>query len=449
MSPGLIVLFGADPDVEIGIDPGSGEDTIDAHGLHQPGGLGDGHGTHAGILGDTAVQLAQKFAAAFVVVLPGILAVQNNGHERIPSGLQDAGAIFPDAAQEVLRGGLFVHFRIHKADQVAQEVVAKHEVQASISLRPPVRPVQPVHGYGAAQRAVQDAAVGSSPFEAKLAGDAEYLVRNRALRGPQPHRRDAEGGLNIFAGALELHAGVAGKAEPRRQRHARVRHSGDLGIAQQGQDGMVVRRSGDLDLPGGSQFLVNGEHAAHELALLLSHAPLIFRLEIAPAAQPVAHFAVVGQELFVEPRQLGPHLQVAKFLCTEDVGAGPLPGFECVEQLAVTRMPVDHALRIGIERMTQQEVLVRVSQALGRLEGHLEERVRGFARGVLGHLRHHGGHQVESLVDLREVLQDSGHAEIVLEGVHARPGQLILAGNQVLVIRLVHVPQEAQMNLGH
>src|SRR6185295_11641245 len=64
--------------------------------------------------------------------------------------------------------------------------------------------------------------------------------------------------------------------------------------------------------------------------------------------------------------------------------------------------------------------------------------------GVFGDLRHHGRNQIERLVYLGEFVQHADHAGVILQGVQARPGQFILAGPQILVERLVHVPQETK-----
>ena len=50
---------------------------------------------------------------------------------------------------------------------------------------------------------------------------------------------------------------------------------------------------------------------------------------------------------------------------------------------------------------------------------------------------------------VRKLLEDLDHAVVVLEGVHTRPGQFILAGYEVFVERLMHVPEEAEMDSRH
>ena len=99
--------------------------------------------------------------------------------------------------------------------------------------------------------------------------------------------------------------------------------------------------------------------------------------------------------------------------------------------------------------MAQQKGAIVVVQLFGRLESQLQKRVDGLAGGILRDLGHHGRHQVEGLPHCGEFFQHAHHAVVVLERVHARPRQFVLAGNQVLIKRLVHVPEEAQVYLRH
>ena len=92
--------------------------------------LAHGHRAHARVVGDAPVQLAQEGAAVAVVILPGVFAIQNDGHQRVAAGGQNAGAVFADAPQKIVgrRGG--VHLGVDKADQVAQEMIAEDHAHA-------------------------------------------------------------------------------------------------------------------------------------------------------------------------------------------------------------------------------------------------------------------------------------------------------------------------------
>jgi hypothetical protein len=97
----------------------------------------------------------------------------------------------------------------------------------------------------------------------------------------------------------------------------------------------------------------------------------------------------------------------------------------------------------------QQKGLVRDGERFGGLQRRNQVRVMGFAAGVLVHLRHHGRHQVEGLSHIGEFAQDLDHAVVILEGVQTGPWQLVLAGGEILIERLVHVPEEAEINARH
>ena len=56
------------------------------------------------VLGNAPVQFAQERPAVAVVIFPGVLAVQNDGHQRIAPARQNAGAILADAPQKILGG---------------------------------------------------------------------------------------------------------------------------------------------------------------------------------------------------------------------------------------------------------------------------------------------------------------------------------------------------------
>ncbi len=341
-----------------------------------------------------------------------------------------------------IRGGVRrLHLGIDKADQVAHEVIAKDQPHTLAALAPLIRTVEAVHRDRALLGAVEHAAIGGGPLEAQVGGQRKNFVGYRALRRPQTDGRDAEMPLHVFARQFELHARVVGIAEPRRQRHVGVRHARDVGIAQQGQDGMVVRSGGDLDLAGGGEPRIGRQHVTHNFTLLLAHPPLVLDREITVAFNPAAHFGVVGLEFFVEPGELRPHLHIAQFLGAEHVArAGFLLRIARIEELAIPWITVDHVRRIGIERMLQQLLALVHAQRLGGFQGEFEKRVAGLPGCVLFHLRHHGRHQVEGLLHLGKVFQNAHHAVVVFQGVHARPGELILAGSKVFIERLMHVP---------
>ena len=93
--PGEVVFLMADPDVEVGVDPGTGVDAGDFVGGDALEGFGDGDGGEGGILGDEAVEFFEEGAAAVVVVLPGVFAIEDDGDEGI-AAFADVGHAFND-----------------------------------------------------------------------------------------------------------------------------------------------------------------------------------------------------------------------------------------------------------------------------------------------------------------------------------------------------------------
>jgi hypothetical protein len=63
--PGAVVFLGADPDIEVGVDPGAGEDAVEGVGGVAGDAFADGDGLHAGVGGDARVQAVDAGAFAF------------------------------------------------------------------------------------------------------------------------------------------------------------------------------------------------------------------------------------------------------------------------------------------------------------------------------------------------------------------------------------------------
>ena len=116
-------------------------------------------------------------------------------------------------------------------------------------------------------------------------------------------------------------------------------------------------------------------------------------------------------------------------------------------QLLIARVAADHVHRVGLEKILQRKTASTFTELGRRLGHHLEKRVAGGAGGVVLHLDDQRRHEVEVLVDVGELVQQLDHPVVVLEGMHAHPGQPVVPGDEVLVIRLVHVPEENEVDL--
>ncbi len=72
-----------------------------------------------------------------------------------------------------------------------------------------------------------------------------------------------------------------------------------------------------------------------------------------------------------------------------------------------------------------------------------------MAAGILFELRAQRGHDVKGGMHARKFLEHAYHAPVVLESMQPGPGQHIAAGGRVAVLRLMHMPENDQMNSVH
>ncbi len=205
------------------------------------------------------VEAAQEIASRLRVIFPGILAVEDDGYHRILARFQNRLRRILNVLDEVIGGVLRGHAGVYEADQVRQPMVAEDHVHPGVVLLVAINVVQPLGAVDpqmvavvarevVVERAPQDAFVGRHPLDAFAAGQLQGLLRHAALRRPQPLRPHAEQRLVRIQRSPDLRGRVVGMLEvPRRQRQAGRRLRAGIGVAQQRQDGMVVRRGRQLD----------------------------------------------------------------------------------------------------------------------------------------------------------------------------------------------------------
>ena len=380
-------------------------------------------------------------------MLPGILAVQNHRDEGVcPAGsLREPPARFDQTADEIVGGPLGGPARIGEADEIREHVIAKRAHDAGAADAESIRRVEPLGLFQMTcgitrerrtKRARQNQLVGRHPLEPGGLRERHHGVGDRAFRRPQPLGPPAEDARVVRRRALQLFGRVFRMLEaPRRPSRVGMRAQVDVGVAQERQDRVIERRGGDLDLPAHDAVPVFGDDLVQDLELHVPQHALVVLAEAASLGEQAAHAIVDIQVERIDPRQLVPDLQIAQVV--DRVRRGPTR-----EQLRVAWVDVDHPLPLRVEEVRPHE-LDLVSRQIGRrLHAQLE---RPIARAVLGErfqLHEERRHQVERDLDRRELAQDRRHAEIIFEGMQADPRQDVLAGDQVLVERLVHVPQQ-------
>ena len=406
--------------------------------------------------GERPVECAQERATAAVEVLPGVLAVEDDGDERYaPVGtLGVATPRFDEPPDEVSGRGLGRPRRVGEADEVGECVIAEHAGDLVLPRPYTVRTVEnlrllqvtiPVARQRGTDTAREDQLVGRHPLQACIIRERNHRVRHRPFRWPEPTRRLAKDAGVVLDRPPQLLRGIFRVPEPL-ARHARVRVRAQehVAIAEQRQNGMVEGGRRELYLTAGRRGGVLRNHLAQDLEFDLTQDGLVLFLEVAPLLNEPAHARIGLEVKRIHPGELVPHLQVA------DVADGELPGgdggaaavFALAEQLAVSRVGVDHAPPRCVEAVGDQEGALFVGQLLGRLEADLEMPVPGAAVRERFELHEEGRHEVEREAHVRKLAQQRRHPVVVLERMQADPRQDVLPCHQVLIERLVMVPQQ-------
>ena len=111
-------------------------------------------------------------------------------------------------------------------------------------------------------------------------------------------------------------------------------------------------------------------------------------------------------------------------------------------QFQIARIARNQPPVVRLKKVLQNEILLRLAQLFRGRERAIEKRIGRFSLSIFINLRDHRRHQIERLVDVREFAQNFHHARVIFERVKPRPWQFLFSAPQVLVERLMHVPQE-------
>ena len=98
---------------------------------------------------------------------------------------------------------------------------------------------------------------------------------------------------------------------------------------------------------------------------------------------------------------------------------------------------------VRVEEVLGAELPIALGQLIGGRQADLEMAVTRLPRRERLELDEQRRHQVERHLERGELARERHHAPVVLERVQPHPRQDVLAGGEVLVERLVHVPQQS------
>src|SRR5882724_11800197 len=213
---------------------------------------------------------------------------------------------------------------------------------------------------------------------------------------------------------------------------------------------MIKRRSAQFDLPASSRFFVNRQHELQKLELFRFQDTLIRFGEIFSARRKPIHIGIARNPLFFHPCELREQLQVPPIAWREGddclrAACRPRP----FEQLAEPWPSGRKSLVIYLKGAREDLAFILASELLRILERQIKPRLMERAARILFQLQTERRHHVERRVKPREFFKNLDHAPVILERVQSRPWQNVAASLGIAILRLVHVPQNNQMNLIH
>jgi hypothetical protein len=153
------------------------------------------------------------------------------------------------------------------------------------------------------------------------------------------------------------------------------------------------------------------------------------------------HALVVIEIERIDPRELVPHLEIQKILSRIPAACIPL-----LQQLGITRVQIDHPPAWRVKKFREHGRAIMLGQHLRRFQAQLEVPVACPSFRKRLELNEERGDEVEGQLHLRKLAHQRNHSVVVLQPVHAYPRQYVLAGCEIFIVRLVHVPENGDVS---
>jgi len=182
------------------------------------------------------------------------------------------------------------------------------------------------------------------------------------------------------------------------------------------------------------------------------HCALVFLGEIPALVSQFPEHPIVLDHQRMEPCQRGPDLNIAQRACGEQAArAGRILQalIAQFEEFVVPREDPDQAVGVPGEEVFENIPPVRLIERVDRFARQPERVVLGHARGVFLYLNNQRGDQVNRGADLRKLPQHQQHADVILNRVQPHPRQHVSPPHEVLIERLMLMPEKRQMNRCH
>ena len=213
---------------------------------------------------------------------------------------------------------------------------------------------------------------------------------------------------------------------------------------------MIERRRGNLDLPALRRDAILRQNGGQQFHLLDPQRSLLFLGEMFAFRGKRRNDRIPREIFLVHPRQLRQHLQIP-----------PVPGAEMrrrrlrsgslhlPEQIHVPRPARHQIVVIQLKRALEYFRLLLRRQRLRRRKCRVKPRLLESPAGIILNLRRERRHHVERRMHAGEFLHDLHHSPVILQRVQARPRQHVAPRRRVAVLRLMHVPDQNDVNGPH
>ncbi len=175
--------------------------------------------------------------------------------------------------------------------------------------------------------------------------------------------------------------------------------------------------------------------------------------EVAALGFEFAQFGIAGEGGVAAPGQVEPDLEVEIILA----GKGGRQGVQrqvaeivaaAGQQFVVTGMRTDEVVPVGLEEVFEEIALVLGAQLGGGEAGPRLPKIADFAGGQLADLPDENGGEVEDHPGFGMAAGHFGHVQVALHRVQPHPGHHRRLRQGVDVVRLVHVPDQRDVQHG-
>ncbi len=427
----------ADPRVQARADPAPGVKVMQLLlGWMLGDEVGDSGGHDVRARFELRVERVEEVVAVAWIELPRVLSVQRDHHEEVAVALLLADPLQPpdERARRVDRG----HALVVETNRIGDLRVAKYHRQAPAFALDALGAVQVlVSRIAVLHRAREYLFVADHPAETGAGDQVDHALAHCHLRRPHARRLAPEQPLEEPQPQRDLALGVLAMREVVfRQLDLRVGDARRVHVGKERKDRVVVGREGELDLPSVGELAVLGNDLLHHVELSREERLLVRFGEISVLALQLGEPRVRLHPDRVAPGEVEPHLEVANVLGRELRVDRPR------RQLEIARRLLDPQRPRRLTHPAQQEVTL-LGREVGRVPpAQVEEEVDRLLFAVVLDLRQQRRNEVEGGAELRIAVQEGRHLVVILGRSEPDPRQEVSAGEVVLVIGLVHVPDE-------